>query len=153
MTMRAVAYGVFALIFSAGHSTAGEWRFTGETTDQAQAIDATSIRTSGQTKTFWSVSAYDILQDEGQDFTIFQERIDCEAQTLQLLGWVDRRLDDQGYENTVVEPERAFPIVPESLGWQKFEALCNDVWTSVAAFESARSFALEYRRILHSEVL
>jgi hypothetical protein len=149
--MRAFAFGLLVLAGSAGTSTAGEWRFTGQTTDQAQAIDIASIRLSGQTRTFWSVSAYDVQQDDGQDFTIFQERIDCEAQTLQVLGWVDRRLDDEGYQSTVVEPESAFPIVPESLGWQKFEALCNDVWTGVAAFDSARSFALEYRRLIGSE--
>lgn len=149
--MRAYAFGLLVLAASAETATAGEWRFTGQTTDQAQAIDVTSIRISGQTKTFWSVSAYDVEQDDGQDFTIFQERIDCEAQTLQVLGWVDRRLDDPGYQSTVAEPERAFPIVPESLGWQKFEALCNDVWNDVAAFDSARSFTLEYRRMISSE--
>ena len=123
--------------------SAGDWVLTGMTERMLQAVDRSNIRSTGNLHTYWTVSAYNGRQDEGQDYTLYQERIDCSAQTIQTLSWTDRRFDEPAYSESRNRPEAAIPIVPESVGWSKFLLLCRNelVFEDMEPFDSSAEFA------------
>ena len=127
---------------------AGEWRLTGESTEYVQAVDTTTVQTAGRVKTLWSVTAYYKREPEGHDYTMFHEKIDCAARTIQILGWVDRKLHDTDYSKSEQRPELVSAIIPESVAWAKYEAICDATWPNAAVtWETARAFATEVRAL------
>lgn len=133
--------------------SAGEWVLTGMTERMLQAVDRSNVRLTGNLRTYWTVSAYNGRQEEGQDYTLYQERIDCSAQTIQTLSWTDRRRDDPSYSESQNRPELAIAIVPESVGWSKYLLLCRNelVFSDMEPFNSAAEFA-EVAKLYFTEV-
>ena|GEM_PF-4118070 len=133
-----------ALLLATGAVTTEDWRLTASDDISAEAVNLASISTDGALKTFWSVTVYAVRQPGGQDYTIRNEKIDCRAETIEVLSSTGRRVS-AGIYFTDGAPVAARPVEADGSGRAKYEAVCNQRFVEDVRFGSSFNFAWRAR--------
>ena len=138
--METMLSALSALLLATGAITTDDWRLTASDEVSAEAVNLASISTDGSVKTFWSVTVYAVRQPGGQDYTIRNERIDCAAETVEVLSSIGRRVS-AGIYFTEGAPVAARPVEADGSGRAKYEAVCNQRFVDDKRFRSSFDFA------------
>ena len=154
--MRAVAlkYAILAsaaLLVSASSVSAEDWRVTGDNDWTVQAVDISSMRIADRLRSFWTVTIHAERQSSGEDYSILHQRIHCDAKTIQTLAWVKYTLGEPSPISSSQEPDKETAINPDTIDWDKQQAVCSNVFAQPLEVSSSRQLARIVRQILTDE--
>lgn len=114
----------------AGNARADDWRIVSASRDQFVAIDASTIRTEGQRKLFWSLNLYRVTQDDGVDYYMDHTAIDCQRRTIEILAEATHSINGAMLWHSGDISGLESPIAQSSVGEAIYEAICSNHWPS-----------------------
>lgn len=101
---------------------AGDWRLVYADDHDAIAIEADSIRSVVGKKVAW-VALLRAEPEEGVDYSLSRREFDCSASTVTPLSFVAYRANGESIHSSHSRrPTQA--VVPDTLGWEAFDAVC-----------------------------
>ena len=136
-----------ALFAAAGTANApdGEWRSVGGTGTASAAIDFSSVSSDGTKRIFQIAVAFDVLSNDGVDYLVGTQTLDCAARTIQTLQTTSYTLDGAivATSQTVMP---AFRIEPGAMAETYARAVCDGVWERTSGFSDPLQFIVASRQ-------
>ncbi len=136
-----------ALFAAAGTANAqdGDWRSVGGTGTASVAIDFSSISLDGTKRIFQITVAFDVLSNDGVDYLVGTQTLDCAARTIQTLQTISYTLDGVMVATSqTVEP--ASRIEPGAMAETYARAVCDGVWERTSGFSDPLQFIVASRQ-------